>query len=388
VTHSMLDDPADDVRRLLADTPVLPDEPGRVAAVRARVTRTRRLRLAGAGLGLVVLVAVGLAMPRGGTDRAEEPPAVPAASLGPDGCPAAGLAIERPRMPARGDRGFHLPDGASEVLLCERVVDEAGRYFDPRAGEARSLVAGADEVVAELNRIPDGDRVRRDADAGGAEVACQSRGYFTQLSFVVRYPHRGPAAVWLDPNCGTATAGGRSRFGYGSALLVFFREYRSELAAHAGTRPPPACDEVLTTVDLNRNTPRGREIDEVARQRAEGEPFLPSPLRAVRVCRYEIGIGGVGHRSGEELVPPSMHEHVRYIVNSQLDDTSATICDEDVIGTAVTILDVLFVVDETGAVAEIRLPRRPCAAALVANRTPVHVWPALHTIVDGGLGEP
>ncbi|MFG2044017.1 hypothetical protein [Dactylosporangium sp. NPDC048998] len=313
---------------------------------------TARLRtalvVAAAALVLgAVAVGVPLALHRGAGSPAAipEPPELDAAHC-PVAWPVGGVgAADRP--------GPLVPaDGVVSVTLCE-LPGAMPSWIEP--APPRVLTARAGEVIAAMNALP---------SAADGNRACTFVAFPTEMSLVVSYAGRAPVAVLLDRNCGTAGTDGRTRRITGTdgahpaVADAFLARYREQLAA--ATSPAavktPACEAALSSADIEVRTQADEPRDDFARNRGGVDAFAPSALVEVRACRYRPGHDGLRlatqHAQRQDLA--AFHDLVNAAAQ-RVTDTS----DCATAGSPTTI-DVVWLADATGAVAELRVPRQPC----------------------------
>jgi hypothetical protein len=277
------------------------------------------------------------------------------------------------------------------------VTDPTDPRVHTRLGESRVLNVHVEEMVEHLNEMPSiaglkwigqAAGVRRGVQPRADQFSCTDSQHATHLSFVVRYPDEEPVVVWLDENCASATHDGRTRYGLGEAMAVFYSLIRAGLAAVVDYHDlrPPACPPLLTPVQLDRRGVSGQGRYDMAANRAASDPFLPSPVLVATACRYTVTATGARLRGSATIkaVPA-----LGLAVNNQFANALGygyTDCGEPQGGAAPALLDALLLVDETAAVAEVRLVRRPCAAVLVSRKAAVVPAPALLAMVDEVLG--
>ncbi|MCT9930336.1 hypothetical protein N5079_08870 [Planotetraspora sp. A-T 1434] len=313
-------------------------------------------------------------------------PAVRRPPLGADGCPTAWVE-ERDVFDLPGPL---VPDGAVSVTLCELVtrLPYRGRPArSPWSGQARTLTTRVADMVTVLNALPTRDeleaRIRARSKAEGRPLpedvhvgtGCTDIGFPSELSFAVHYVEGPPAVVLLDRNCGTARFGARTRylnFSDGKPIDTFLGFYRDQLASRGFVVAAPACPAVLRVRRSNEDVITDVPRDDIARNRGGSAAHLPSPLAAVTACRY-VRQGDtlrLGHSRTlrDELGPirdllntATAIEEVRKgggteVVNWTRCGVAGSTADP------VKRLDVVWVADVTGAVAEIRVWRAPCAA--------------------------
>ncbi|MFI7107685.1 hypothetical protein ACIBK9_15325 [Nonomuraea sp. NPDC050227] len=287
----------------------------------------------------------------------------------------------------RGDRPGELvpADGAVSVTMCELPLPSSQGQA---AGAVKRLTDGVGAMVSELNGLPTRDaleaELRRRESAKGRVLGddlhlgeiCTLVGYGTSLSFVVHYGNvRRPAVVLVDRNCGTARYAGRTRFGDPSD--AFLRRYRAQLEARPALVRLPGCADALPAADIDLTRPRGWPRDDVAANRGfRWRALLPSPLSAAAACRYRLD-GDVLRLRAQARVPDDL-ESVRSLLNvSTAVDTvtdrggteSVTNATDCGLGrfTRPAALDVVWVGDTTGAVAEVRVWRAPCRAVYAGS---------------------
>ncbi|MEV8515087.1 hypothetical protein [Dactylosporangium sp. NPDC051484] len=336
-------------------------------------TRLRTaLVVAAAAVALgAVTVGVPLALHRGVASPAAipEPPELDAAH-----CP-----VTWPGGVGTADRpGPLVPaDGVVSVTLCE-LPGAMPSWIEPTP--PRVLTARADEIVAAMNALPSA------ADGNGN---CTLTAFPTEMSLVVSYAGRAPVAVPLDRNCGTAGADGRTRRiistdGTHPAVVdTFLARYREQLAA--ATSPAavktPACAAALSPADIEVRTRADEPRDDFARNRGGADTFAPSALVEVRACRYRTSPDGLRlatqHAQRQNLT--AFHDLVN-AATQRVTDTS-----DCATAGGPTAIDVVWLADATGAVAELRVPRQPCPEFRRAGSPGLVPPPQLLTQLDHWL---
>lgn len=385
----------DELRQALRDVDVeLRGPADRLAAVTMRVRRRRHRVALVSGVAAAMAVAMVIAVPwllaaPGGHSTAVEPSGVPAAPTtvgatppaGKDGCPATGAGWPISTQDTPGDL---VPSGATRITLCEAVAE--GRPEIP-PGTPRVLEREVSAMVAALNELPDqGELLRRLAEterlAGrpaptADNLGCTLVGYPYAYSFLLHYSDRVPVLVYLDANCGTAIADGRTRYNQGSTVDRFFTLYRAQL--EASTDPAkvatPRCKQAIGAADMKTIS------DGAGRNRGGPDGILPSTLVAAAFCRYE--------RTRLAAQRP-----VRTDLDELRDEVNAQFPKGDYIpldcagpeGPLPTDVDVVLVADATGAVTEFWLYRDSCRAALRSGFAGVKPRPELLALVDAQLG--
>ncbi|MFI7611306.1 hypothetical protein ACIBP6_08820 [Nonomuraea terrae] len=335
------------------------------------------------------------------------PAAFPLHNLGPrlgaDGCPTSPDGGWE-----GGDRPGALvpPDGAVSVTMCELPLATAQRPAGASA-PVRKLTTQVDAMVAELNALPTRDVLEaelREREAAKGRVlgddlhlgeVCTAVGYGTSLSFVVHYGDgRTSAVVLVDRNCGTARYADRTRFGNPSD--AFLRRYRAQLEARPKPSALAGCAAELPAADIDLTHARGWPRDDVAANRGPGwRTFLPSPLSAATACRYRLD--GDLLRLRAQLRVPDDLVSVRSLINTStavntVTDSGGT---ENVTNltdcglarsTRPTALDVVWVGDHTGAIAEVRIWRAPCQAVYTGSTGGTVPTAQLLSRLDAWLG--
>jgi len=243
-------------------------------------------------------------------------------------------------------------------------------------------------MIDRLNALPDKkalDELRRAAAARGEEPAFDKEpcpAYQPpQSTFVVHYPDRAPVLLRLDfcGAFGSARHDGRWRFFLRDAMVTFFSLYRAQLAAQAdpaSLRAQPCAGRF----DIQPGHPLlgGPGI---ASNRGYNEPFLPSELAAVTVCRYAVDQNRRTRLVAEGQADPAHNAAVRRAVNAVFAGGPPVDCRR------MTLLDQVIVVDVTGARDEVIVARRPCQSA--GGRDAVGTVPGdLIPLIDGVLGPP
>jgi hypothetical protein len=268
------------------------------------------------------------------------------------------------------------------------------------------LTTGVDQIVDRLNSLPNADeflaRMREQErkaghDANNLELGCTLIGFATEFSLALRYPDGSIAVVWLYQNCGTASSGGRTR--YGDVRNLFLTLYRGQLEATANPASvqAPTCPSHLTRADLTMAPGGKHPLDEIARNRSGENPFLPSPLAKANVCRYHKASGGSATLVKSDAV--SDPERLRTMLNAAT--TVQTTTDERGASSATNfadcfgadlgiadVLDLLRIADITGAIAELFILRGPCAAVVRYSMGGLVPTPELTAALDARLGRP
>ncbi|HEX6869459.1 MAG TPA: hypothetical protein VF163_00040, partial [Micromonosporaceae bacterium] len=292
--------------------------------MRKRTSRMRADVLV--ALGVLAVVALAMAAPRFETNKIASSP-TPASSLGLDGCPMPGTS---PEPDAAHDRdGAFIPTGAVRVTLCQTVIDPTDPRVHSRLAVSRVLYDSVPQLIDQLNSMPSIAGLKWIGQGTGVrppqpradQFSCVDRNRATtDLSLVLRYPSRAPVVVWLDRNCGSATYDGRTRYGLRQTLAVFFALIRAQRAALAEPRDlrALACPASMSAAELDRRTLVGQGRDDIAEVRSDGDPFLPSPVAAVTLCRYVEGTGGMALRSSRTATLTATVAPLAYAVNSQL----------------------------------------------------------------------
>ncbi|MET7337865.1 hypothetical protein [Nonomuraea sp. NPDC005650] len=320
------------------------------------------------------------------------PSAIPLDSLGPqlgtDECP-----ISPAGGWEAGDRPGELvpADGAVLVTMCEIALPTPHGQVPVSPGApvpVRKLTTQVDAMVSALNALPtrdvlEADLRRREAAKGRVQEddlhlgeVCTLVGYGTSLSFVVHYrDKRKPAVVLVNRNCGTARSAGRTRFGDPSDTFLSY--YRAQLQAQPKPVVLTDCAAALpaASVDLTRRW--GWPRDDIAANRGLGErALLPSPLSAAAACRYRLDGGLLRLQAqvniSDDLVSVRSLINTSTAVNTMTDSggteraANLTDCGLNRI-TQPTALDVAWVGDLTGAIAEVRIWRAPCQAVYAGS---------------------
>jgi hypothetical protein len=364
----------DELRQMLHDAvPDLAAPEDRLAAVQARVGRTRRRMHVGATLAAVVAVGLAIVVPRLAVNPAHGPEPV-AESL--SDCPTDAA----PRPGTDNRPGPLVRTGATQVTLCELL-----RGPGPRVGEPRVLTVDVATVVARLNELPIPDL---------RNVGCHFVYYPEELSLALRYPDGSTIVVWLDRNCGTASADGRTRRS-GDILDLFLRLYREHLPTTTATADLP-CPSRIAAADLVGNGGGPRPIDEIARQREHGAPFLPSPLARLTLCRYgPVGNGAAPLVRSAPLTQPeplrdTLNQAAAVNVSTDANGTSTATNMVDCLDwpdlTQTSLVDLVRIADRTGAVAELAVFRSPCAAVFRLGMGGLVPTAELLTLLDSTLG--
>jgi hypothetical protein len=311
------------------------------------------------------------------------------------GCPT----VANPQPSTSDVPGRLVPTGAVAATLCERT-NEVGAAPTPSASpgsagghpiRSRTLTSAVDELVAHLNSLPNRAQwAAQQASEGNVsrELVCTLMGFPTDLSVAMRYPDGSTTVVWLDRNCGTASAGGRTR--YGTVLDVFLPLYHAQVAAATkpDAIPDPKCPghlavDRITTGDL-ASAPR----DELGDYRAGGAAFLAFPIAKVGACRYDRTASGFTLRQGKQVAGS---EQIRAVFNAAVpaktakDATPSAAC-MDQPGVRADVIDVVSSVDNAGLTADLLVLRTPCAAVFQLGRGGVVPTPQLLTRLDGWLG--
>ena len=389
----------DELRRVLHDAvPDLAAPEDRLATVGARVRRARHRVGLGATLAAVVAVGLAIGVPRlaVGPAPGPEPDTV---AVSPTGSPPSPPPLSTDDRP-----GPLVRTGATQVTLCERMHAPGP---DPRDGQPRSLTIGVDAVVARLNELPNAETMlakyrelarQQGKDPNNLGLACTLRSYPAQLSLALRFPDGSTTVVWLDRNCGTASANGRTRFG--EVLDLFLRLYREQLVTmtQPATIADPACPPRITADELGGQRAGTRPSDEIARNRgdADGTPFLPSPLAKLTLCRYGPVTGGTAPlvRGAPVTDPEPLRDGLNRATTVQVSTdangvstaTNVAECLQMPDLTRASLVDLIRLADRTGAVAELAVFRQPCGAVFRFGRGGLVPTPELLALLDAALG--
>ncbi|MEU4328674.1 hypothetical protein [Nonomuraea dietziae] len=199
--------------------------------------------------------------------------------------------------------------------------------------------------------------------------------------------------VLLDRNCGTARHDGRTRLLRGKPIDTFKAFHRRQQAVGAASVPTPSCPAGFAAVRLDIDRPRDFPRDDVARDRGEEGPLLPSPLAAVTACRYRAEKDRFV-LARERSVRADL-ERDRSLLNAATDaetvkdegggllEVNHSPCVRDGLPSRV---DVVWAADVTGAVAETRVWRGRCEAVFAGTVLGVVAERALLSRLDAWLG--
>ncbi|WP_169984235.1 hypothetical protein [Microbispora sp. H10836] len=328
-----------------------------------------------------------------------------------DGCPNAVMSVR-----GTADRpGPLVPaEGAVSVTLCELIAplrSGPGPMPSPRPGRDRTLSTRVAEMIAVLNALPRRDEAEAAARAlmtaqGGTPPedlhmgeACTAVGYGEQLSFAVRYRDRPPALLLLDRNCALVHHAGRTRFLWGDPVDRFLFLYREQIARDPTSVPAPTCPDTVAVAEVDNRPDLEFPEDGMARNRGRDDEFLPGPLAVVTACRYRADGADLqlrAHRVLREDLEPirgllNAAATIRSVTDSQgtTDFVNGVDCgapDRTRAATPISRLDVVWVTDTTGAVAEIRIWRAPCQAVFSGTAAGLRAEPALLSRLDSWLG--
>ena len=298
--------------------------------------------------------------------------------LDADGCPTRPQALKD----MRGDAPGRLvdPGGVTAVTLCERAGAKRTDY-PPDFGKPRKLTTKLSEMVTALNALP--DRAAAQAQTGEPMPAsyqeCAAVDFFANFAMSVKYPDR-TVVVLLDRNCRLAFAGGRTRYGLPSPIDTFLGFYREQLAASAGPVPDRPCPGAIDPARLDGRTSANEPFDGIGRNRGDNGPYLPSPLSAITICRYDKA-RLVAHKTMRASLGAAQEW-----LNSSIGSKQTSECgNPNNDGWQPTALDTLWVADATGAVSEIRVWRAPCAALRAIYFDGYVAPPGLLAQLDGWL---
>jgi hypothetical protein len=373
----------DELRSLLLDAvPPLPAPPDRLAEVGARVRRARARTVAAAALTVALLLG-GLGALEASRQVRQSPapaasPTVPVHTvLGRDGCPVQGSRVP---LPSTVDTpGRLVPGDPNQVTLCETPNGFTAPGTDTSPRPLKRQVA---QLVAQLNRLPDPDAARAalEAQHPGTEVhlSCTFVGYPSDLSFVFRYPDGSAEVVWLDRNCAALTSATHTRYYLlsQSPLDTFYALYRAQLRDTASQPPVPSCPAAIDPAHLDMRNGAAQPADTINRNRGIRDPFLPEPLLALAACRYAVGAGGatlVGHaeRQGDlSAVRTVLNDATGPMPGQGTPAAPRTDCGwKSGASSLPELVDILYLLDATGATAEVRVWRRPCAALFASGVT-------------------
>jgi hypothetical protein len=393
-----MDEP--ELGRLLSDAvpqPLAP--PDRLAQIARRVRRRHRIAVAGAGAAVAMVAAAGVSIAAliGQGDGGSPAEPAPAVVVGPDGCPPV-TATAPTNQPDADRAGRLVPDNPTEVVMCEKPAGNMPTW-EPEPIAQRRLTDGAADFAALLNRARTA-QAQRAADRQSAArqginpdrvgPGCSAAGNVTVISFVLHYSGGKVVAVLLDQNCASLYANGRTRF-YGGLFRPvdeFLRRYRDVLATvDPATIATPVCAETIAPQRLNRRQLPSGPGDDVARNRRSlANGLLPNAVVAVAACRYTVTANGAQLATGRSSRTPG---GLREIINRQVTTQSAApdACGQPD-GPPPTRLDVVTVVDATGASLEVWVYRAPCAAVVATGVNGATPDPEILSFVDGLLGPP
>jgi len=299
-------------------------------------------------------------------------------ALDADGCPVRRQALKSMRGDVPGQ--LVAAEGVTAVTLCELAGEKLTDY-PPEFGRPRKLTTNLTEMLTALNALP--DRAAAQALTGRPMPAsyqdCGMVDGLANFALSVRYPDR-TVVILLDRNCRLAFAGGRTRYGFPSPMDTFLGFYREQLAASAGPVPDRPCPGTIDPAHLDGRISGNEPVDGIGRNRGDGGPYLPSPLSAITICRYE-NARLVAHKTVRGALGPA-----REWLNSSIGGKQTSDCgDPNNARWQPTVLDTLWVADATGAVSEIHVWRAPCAALRAFYLDGYAAPPDLLTQIDGWL---
>ncbi len=353
---------------LLAAVPPMPAPPDRLAQIGLRVRRARRWAVGASALAVAVVLGAAGALGLTGVARRDQP-AAPAIN----DCPA--VLADRSTLAGEDTPGPLVPPGAVRATLCE--IPHGGR---DAGGSARALTRDVDRLASMFNAL----RARHPQASEGTSFgdSCTAVGYSHEVSFVFQYRDRPPVVVWFDRNCRTMTTTEHVRVLVDEVPSDLFATlYRAQL--RATTRPADVPAPACPATNLDGSTVR----DDIARNRGTRDPFLPDPLVAAAACRYATS-GQAASLAGQarrrtDLAP------LRSALNDATGLRTMTACGSADRGTTQPeLVDILLVADATGAVAEVRVWRRPCVALFHASSGGRVPTDAVLAALDQLLGPP
>ena len=367
----------DGLRRVAPTLTVPPDRLARLARGVQRAQRRRRFAAAAATVvAVVTAIGVTTVAVRGARPRPSSVGAVPtvSATIATPRCPDQWKPSESSAATPKA-----LPTDAAAVTLCA----VGGPLFDPASewGEShqpRMLHTNVSVMLAALNvNYPE-----RFCGTGSSWP-----GGWWQYAFVVSYPDGTDIPVW-PAACQPP----------GGPVDTFLLLYREQLASATdpASIPTPECPERYEFAQLDVEHSVGFPRDGIGVNRGNDlagdpsyQPYLPSPLAAVSVCRYQRFGGGFSLESAQPVrdrldavrdtlntaVPLPRPDYDRNLnPNSQLPRCPS-------VPPAHTSLTVVLVADVTAAISELRVYQAPPCAATNAGIGPFGVIDG----VDAGL---
>jgi hypothetical protein len=346
--------------------PDLKEPPDRLGAVGARVARSRRRHRWSAVTAAIAVAAITL-----GVTFAVRGPNAGRVPVSP--APPARCGVEADRLP--------VPPHAASVTLCAVLPPKS--LFDPTADWAQShrprvLTRNVDDMVAAINAV---------VHAPACPAPLPNPWEYT---LVVTYADGSQKTVAPNNYCGG---------GAGKLVDTFFTLYRSQLAAGHPLIFVPGCAATRSVADLDLFHASGRPVDAIGLTRNDffrpstsppleppvGQPFFPSPIRAVRICVYDRD-GSAWSRSGQGTPSPAgaqslLSDAAARAVTNPGGSNPVSSCDP---GAAVPDRFVdIFVTDSTGLTSEVRVWRTPCELFQTANGVTGQVPPALTSWLTG-----
>ncbi|HCU52166.1 MAG TPA: hypothetical protein DGG94_20615 [Micromonosporaceae bacterium] len=280
-----------------------------------------------------------------------------ALALDVDGCPTQRQAMKGTQGDAPGE--LISPQDVTWVTLCELAgVNRSPQ--PPDFGKPRKLTRRVAEMVAVLNRLP--DRTAAEARAGRPlphrYQECEAVDYFANYALSVHYPNR-TVTVLLDINCGLVFADGRTRYAMPDPKDSLLALYREQLAIAAPAVVPHGCAAAIdpARLDVTAHEP----ADGIGRNRGSSDIYLPSPLAAIKLCRY-VSADGQLKLAAEKVIRDGLAPVYEQLKKATVPDPGVDCGNPNKAGWQPTNLDVLWVADVTAAVSELRVWRAPCVA--------------------------
>ena len=211
-----------------------------------------------------------------------------------------------------------------------------------------------------------------------------------EYTLVVTYADGGQKTVAPNSYCGG---------GAGALVNTFFTLYRSQLAAGHPPISVPGCAAARSFASLDLFHASGRPTDAIGLTRNDffrpstspplappaGQPFFPSPIRAVRICVYDRD-GSAWSRSSQGAPSPAgaqslLNDAAARAVTNPAGSNPVSSCGPR---TAVPDRFVdIFVADASGLTSEVRIWRTPCELFQTANGVTGQLPPALTSWLTG-----
>ncbi|WP_027344114.1 hypothetical protein [Hamadaea tsunoensis] len=337
--------------------------------VARRVRRTRR-RVALAAAVSTVVAMIGSSMTVQLIGNTATPPHRPALTC-PE-VPADWLqTVPDSDTPGR----FIDPSGVASVSMCLKTVSGP-----PREETVWTLDTRLPQMLDVFNAMPtkanfNEQRKRNHPDANiPSEWMCDAVGYFQEFAFAVTYTDGRVVTVLTDRNCGLAYLDGHLRVMQPSPVNTFKQLYLGQQISRTdpATVATPSCPSTTSGA--------GEFIDQISAMRiatlTSDDPFLPTPLVAVALCRYAdngTGLRLTAHyearTTGDPRLPGPVDTWRQRINAATARREGAAGCHGASDLANATALDVMWAADESGAVSAVPVEWGPCRQVVARNAT-------------------